>query len=41
MTALKEVMQNELGHTVIEVSDPEAKLAGSDVLFTGKYTNCQ
>ncbi|OWR51908.1 putative ng,ng-dimethylarginine dimethylaminohydrolase [Danaus plexippus plexippus] len=36
MTALKEVMQNELGHTVIEVSDPEAKLAGSDVLFTGR-----
>lgn len=36
MAALKEVLQKDLGHDIIEVTDPEAKLAGSDVLFTGK-----
>ncbi|KPJ00604.1 N(G),N(G)-dimethylarginine dimethylaminohydrolase 1 [Papilio xuthus] len=33
---LKEVMQKDLGQTVIELSDPYAKVNGSDVLFTGR-----
>ncbi|XP_039763341.1 N(G),N(G)-dimethylarginine dimethylaminohydrolase 1 isoform X1 [Pararge aegeria] len=36
MDALKEVMQKNLGQTIMDVTDPEAKLAGSDVLFTGR-----
>ncbi|XP_034839347.1 N(G),N(G)-dimethylarginine dimethylaminohydrolase 1 [Maniola hyperantus] len=35
MVALKKVFK-DLGQTIIEVNDPEAKLAGSDVLFTGR-----
>ncbi|XP_041987944.1 N(G),N(G)-dimethylarginine dimethylaminohydrolase 1 [Aricia agestis] len=33
--AIKRTLK-ELGQTVIEVDDPEAKLVGSDVLFTGR-----
>ncbi|XP_026500274.1 N(G),N(G)-dimethylarginine dimethylaminohydrolase 1 [Vanessa tameamea] len=36
MAALKDVFLGELGHDIIEITDPEAKLAGSDVLFTGR-----
>ncbi|CAG4955549.1 unnamed protein product [Colias eurytheme] len=34
--ALKHVLEKDLGQTVIEVTDPDAKLMGSDVLFTGQ-----
>ncbi|KPJ09139.1 N(G),N(G)-dimethylarginine dimethylaminohydrolase 1 [Papilio machaon] len=33
---LKEVMQKDLGQTVIELTDPYAKVNGSDVIFTGR-----
>ncbi|XP_072930617.1 N(G),N(G)-dimethylarginine dimethylaminohydrolase 1 [Epargyreus clarus] len=33
--ALKKVLEEDLGQTVVEVTDGNAKLAGSDVLFTG------
>ncbi|KAL4717420.1 hypothetical protein ACJJTC_000569 [Scirpophaga incertulas] len=32
---LKEILSKDLGQTVIEVNDTEAKIHGSDVLFTG------
>ncbi|KAM3968538.1 N(G),N(G)-dimethylarginine dimethylaminohydrolase 1 [Aphomia sociella] len=34
--AIKEILQKDLGQTVIEVSDPDAKIIGADVLFTGR-----
>ncbi|XP_068620014.1 N(G),N(G)-dimethylarginine dimethylaminohydrolase 1-like [Battus philenor] len=36
MKILKYIMEKDLGQTVIELTDPEAKLLGSDVLFTGR-----
>ncbi|CAH2034704.1 unnamed protein product, partial [Iphiclides podalirius] len=33
---LRDVMRKELGQTVIDVTDPDAKLIGSDVIFTGR-----
>ncbi|XP_063837786.1 N(G),N(G)-dimethylarginine dimethylaminohydrolase 1 [Ostrinia nubilalis] len=36
MKAIKKVLSKELGLTVIDVNDPDAKLVGSDVLFTGQ-----
>ncbi|VVD00711.1 unnamed protein product, partial [Leptidea sinapis] len=34
--AIKNVLQNNLDQTIIQISDPDAKLLGSDVLFTGR-----
>ncbi|CAK1554890.1 unnamed protein product [Leptosia nina] len=34
--AVKKVLESELGQTIVELSDPDAKLLGSDVLFTGR-----
>ncbi|XP_052752582.1 N(G),N(G)-dimethylarginine dimethylaminohydrolase 1 [Galleria mellonella] len=34
--AIKEVLRKDLGQTIIEISDPDAKIMGSDVLFTGR-----
>lgn len=31
-------MEKELGQTVVEVTDSDARLVGSDVIFTGKYS---
>ncbi|CAG5038926.1 unnamed protein product [Parnassius apollo] len=36
MKVVKDVMQKDLGQSVIEMTDPDAKLIGSDVLFTGR-----
>lgn len=38
MKAIKDILKKDLGQSVIEVSDPDAKILGSDVLFTGKKT---
>lgn len=34
---LKEILQKELGQTVIDQVDPDANISCADVLFTGKY----
>ncbi|CAF4750679.1 unnamed protein product [Pieris macdunnoughi] len=34
--SVKQALKDDLGQTVIELSDPDAKLLGSDVLFTGR-----
>nr|XP_013189175.1 unnamed protein product [Amyelois transitella] len=34
--AIKEILRKDLGQTIIEVTDPDAKIVGSDVLFTGR-----
>ncbi|KAI5647014.1 hypothetical protein NE865_01269 [Phthorimaea operculella] len=33
---IREILKKDLGHTVIDVTDADAKLLGSDVLFTGR-----
>lgn len=33
---LKEILQKDLGQTVIDQVDPEANISCSDILFTGK-----
>ncbi|RVE51010.1 hypothetical protein evm_004301 [Chilo suppressalis] len=34
--AIRETLSKQLGQTIVEVNDPDAKLLGSDVLFTGR-----
>ncbi|XP_063373016.1 N(G),N(G)-dimethylarginine dimethylaminohydrolase 1 [Cydia amplana] len=34
--AVRRVLEKELNHTIIELTDPEARIVGSDVLFTGR-----
>ena len=36
---LKEILQKDLGQTVIDQVDPEANISCSDILFTGKLFN--
>ncbi|XP_049885501.1 N(G),N(G)-dimethylarginine dimethylaminohydrolase 1 [Pectinophora gossypiella] len=36
MKKIREILKRELGQSIIEVADPDAKILGSDVLFTGR-----
>ena len=37
--SVRAVLKKELGLTVVDLESPEARLSGSDVLFTGRYVN--